>query len=178
MNRGPLRNLNRGLLRNLNRGLLRNLNRGLLRNLALVLMPTVLAAGWMAGLVVERASRPSLRIAIAGYDPRDLLRGHYLAFRLDLPAADGLGCACLRPNPDDPRRPLAAPAHCPPDEPPLCPTPIGAPRQVYRFYASEGAALSLQKELMASPGSASVNVHFHGDGTVSFSDILTGQHGL
>ena len=61
------------------------------------------------------------------------------------------------------------PARCtPPDG---CRTLVASPRQAFRFYAAQEQALALQKELLANPGGASVLVHFHGDGAVSFSDV-------
>jgi hypothetical protein len=143
-----------------------------LATLALLILPTLAVAAWAAWLTAERAEQPALRVAITGYDPRDLLRGHYLEFRLDLPDADGLACACLHPHPGAPHHPAAVPAQCG-APPPDCPHYIAEPRQAYRYYADEERALALQDELIASPGGASVTVHFHGDGTVSFSGVET-----
>lgn len=144
-----------------------------LRILALLILPTVMVAGWAMYLAAERASQPAMRIAITGYDPRDLLRGHYLQFRLDLPAAEGAACACLHPDPGDALRPSVVPVQCTAPPPRDCGHFIGDPGRAYRYYAPEERALALQGELMANPGSASVLVHFHGDGAVSFSDIST-----
>ena len=147
-----------------------------LRILALLILPTAIIAGWAIHLAAERGSQPTMRIAITGYDPRDLLRGHYLRFQLDLPAANGEACACLRPDPDDALRPKVEPARCTVPPPRDCRHFIGDPWRAYRYYAPEERALALQGELMANPGGASVLVHFHGDGTVSFSDISTRDH--
>lgn len=145
-----------------------------LTTLALLLLPTLVVAAWAAWLAAERTAQPALRIAITGYDPRDLLRGHYLEFRLDLPDADGLACACLHPNPDAPHHPAVAPAICEAPPPRDCRHFIAEPWQVYRYYAAEERALALQEELVAEPGGIAVTVHFHGDGTVSFSNVSAG----
>lgn len=142
--------------------------------LALLVVPTLAVAAWAAWLAAERAAQPSMHIAITGYDPRDLLRGHYLQFRLDLPDAEGLACACLHPDPGAPLRPAVTPARCEPP-PDGCRHFIARPRQSFRYYAAEDRALALQEELAANPGRISVTVHFHGDGTVSFGGISTGD---
>jgi hypothetical protein len=142
--------------------------------LAALTLPTLLVAAYAGWLGVTRESQPALRIAITGYDPRDLLRGHYLEFRLDLPEADELACACLLPVDHDALRPAAVRSQCTPP-PRDCRHPIAAPRQPFRYYAAEERALALQDELARNPGSASVLVHFHGDGTVSFSEVETGS---
>lgn len=42
---------------------------------------------WMAGsLYFERETGITVRLPISGYDPRDLLSGHYLIYRVDYPA--------------------------------------------------------------------------------------------
>ncbi len=140
----------------------------------LFLAPTVLIAAWAAQFEIARALQPSMRVAIVGYDPRDLLRGHHLEFRLDLRGVDGVPCACLRPDPADPLRPVAEPADCA-APPPVCDHFIAAPRQVFRYYASEERALDLERLLTRTPGGASVVVHFEGDGAVSFSGVAAGR---
>ncbi|HEV7368822.1 hypothetical protein [Arenibaculum sp.] len=142
--------------------------------LALLILPTLAVTAWAAWLAAERTAQPALRVAITGYDPRDLLRGHYLEFRLDLADADGLACACLHPDPATPRHPAAVPASCGAPPPRDCRHFIAEPRQVYRYYAAEERALALQEELAATPGGIAVTVHFHGDGTVSFSNVSAG----
>jgi|GEM_PF-2824454 len=50
---------------------------------ALVIVPTVLLAGLVLKheLALEKAQ--TWRVKIAGYDPRDMLKGHYLSFEFD-----------------------------------------------------------------------------------------------
>lgn len=146
----------------------RNLSR-----LALLLLPTLLLAGWAASIALQRVAQPTLRIAIVGYDPRDLLRGHYLQFRLDLAAGESAPCACLDANPADALRPLVRAVACDaPPTPAACPHFIESPRQTFRYYATQERALELEKLLRDKPGGAAALTHFHGDGRVSFSDLV------
>lgn len=65
-----------------------------------LLLPIVAFAAMVVRAELLRAAGPVFHIAIAGYDPRDLLQGHYLRYRLQWPA-DGTChgatcCLCLR----------------------------------------------------------------------------------
>src|SRR5262245_27558709 len=65
-----------------------------------LLLPIVAVAGLVGRAELLRASGPVFHVAIAGYDPRDLLQGHYLRYRLQWPAdgaCDGPSCClCLQ----------------------------------------------------------------------------------
>jgi uncharacterized membrane-anchored protein len=65
-----------------------------------LLLPIVAFAGLVVHAELLRASGPVFHVAIAGYDPRDLLQGHYLRYRLQWPAdgaCDGTTCClCLQ----------------------------------------------------------------------------------
>ena len=65
-----------------------------------LLLPIVAFAGLVVRAELWRASGPVFHVAIAGYDPRDLLQGHYLRYRLQWPAdgaCDGATCClCLQ----------------------------------------------------------------------------------
>lgn len=145
--------------------------------LLLLLLPALAVGGWLALLGSQRAAEPQMRIAIRGYDPRDLLRGHYLMFQLDLRSPDGEVAgeeACLVPDSADPLRPEAAPAR------PGCPYPVADPRASYRYYLPQDQALTLERLLMQPEGEreeVSVLVHFRPDGRLSFSDIRVGVQG-
>lgn len=66
--------------------------------LAVLALP-FLAMLLMIGMNMRNLSHGEYRMAIEGYDPRDLLRGHYLTFRYkwDAPSdyKHALGCACI-----------------------------------------------------------------------------------
>jgi uncharacterized membrane-anchored protein len=65
-----------------------------------LLLPIVAFAGLTVRAELSRASGPVFRVAITGYDPRDLLQGHYLRYRIQWPAdgtCDAVTCClCLR----------------------------------------------------------------------------------
>jgi GDYXXLXY protein len=65
-----------------------------------LLLPIVAFAGLTARAELLRASGPVFRVAIAGYDPRDLLQGHSLRYRIQWPADGACDsdacCLCLR----------------------------------------------------------------------------------
>jgi hypothetical protein len=65
-----------------------------------LLLPIVVFIGLVGRAELLRASGPVFRVAIAGYDPRNLLQGHYLRYRLQWPAAgacdDATCCLCLQ----------------------------------------------------------------------------------
>jgi len=65
-----------------------------------LLLPIVAFAGLVVRAELLRAAGPVFHVAVAGYDPRDLLQGHYLRYRLQWPAdgaCDGaMCCLCLQ----------------------------------------------------------------------------------
>jgi len=50
--------------------------------------PILLMAGWVAKVVVERNRATEVEFAIEGYDPRDLLSGHYLTYSVNFQSPD------------------------------------------------------------------------------------------
>ena len=72
-----------------------------------LLLPIVAFAGLTARAELLRASGPVFRVAITGYDPRDLLQGHYLRYRMQWPADgacdEATCCLCLRTSGDHTR---------------------------------------------------------------------------
>ena len=52
-------------------------------NLLLTAAPVLFLALLTAALAVMRAGLPEVTVRIAGYDPRDLLSGHYIAYTID-----------------------------------------------------------------------------------------------
>ncbi|MBN8520367.1 MAG: GDYXXLXY domain-containing protein [Alphaproteobacteria bacterium] len=106
------------------------------------------------------------RIPITGYDPRDMLRGHYLVFRFDWPWADNQSsdfsvcqdatkpcCVCLSGDHAEPKAHLQM---CPPRPTSACPAPMRGypsfePGQfdigISQFYVPEDSALYLENLL-------------------------------
>lgn len=77
-----------------------------------VVTPIVIMALWVASLAVEVARGRDVILAVSGYDPRDILRGHYITYRVDYgpkvpasPEAASVGapyCACLESKAEGP----------------------------------------------------------------------------
>lgn len=75
---------------------------------AALLLPTLFLAGVVVQRLNELEAAPTVRLPIAGYDPVDILHGHYLQFRFDPrvlePELDyyqlesGNYCVCLNPS--------------------------------------------------------------------------------
>ena len=55
-----------------------------------LLVPIVALLGWVASIEYQIATSQKIRIHIEGYDPRDLLAGHYISFSIS--AADKTPC--------------------------------------------------------------------------------------
>src|SRR5690349_20108829 len=67
-----------------------------------LLLPILALAVWVGLLQFRIISGQEVRLKITGYDPRDLLSGHYMQFRLDFGSVNpcpevknGLSCVCL-----------------------------------------------------------------------------------
>lgn len=75
-----------------------------------IFFPVLLLAFWVLSLEFEKRSGTEYHLKIEGYDPRDLLSGHYLQFRLTfLPGSECSGadsertCACFASSADNPK---------------------------------------------------------------------------
>lgn len=149
--------------------------------LGVLLAPTAVLSIWALDVARRQEVDPSLRIAVSGYDPRDLLRGHYINFTLRLTGTQGADCVCLTPDPDAATTgaapvPRAVPASCePPPSRAECPYYLHQPQRAFRYYASQERALELERELARNPGGASATAHFDGKGDVYFSGVQTGR---
>jgi hypothetical protein len=72
-----------------------------------LLFPILLLLGWVIRLEYQTQTGQEVRIRIKGYDPRDLLSGHFIRYQLDLgafdPCSEDLGptvCVCLNSEVD------------------------------------------------------------------------------
>lgn len=72
------------------------------RVLIAVTLPILVLLGWAASLEFNQAIGAEVRLRVQGYDPRDLLAGHYIryALKLDNACADHRSetCVCLEPE--------------------------------------------------------------------------------
>ncbi len=144
---------------------------------ALLLLPTLILAGWAVWLPIPRANDPGMRIRLLGFDPRDLLRGHYLLARLDIqglpPGRYGPDdCICLSDRPDDPGRPGFTPLpSCAAEILKSCPMPLSDPGRELRLYQSQEMALALERWLAGGKRLVDIEVRFDGKGGISVQDI-------
>ena len=67
-----------------------------------VIIPLAVMVGWVLRLQLVVSSGAMIHVGVTGYDPRDLLAGHYLQYQLDLgeqsPCGVGAGgeqCVCF-----------------------------------------------------------------------------------
>jgi hypothetical protein len=56
-----------------------------LKNIFIVLFPILALLGWLAMIEFRAQSGTAIRVHVEGYDPRDLLTGHFLRFRIPSP---------------------------------------------------------------------------------------------
>lgn len=144
---------------------------------ALLLAPTLILTGWALSIPMLRADDPVMRIRLAGYDPRDLLRGHYLLARLDiagLPPGRGEAdaCVCLTPPAGADGRPgFTLLASCQPAVLAACPYPLADPGRELRLYQSQENALRLEASLREGKVMVDAAVRFDGQGGIAVEDV-------
>lgn len=156
------------------------MNRAVLQIAALALPLVGLGGMWLSA---DRLSRQGTEwdVPIQGYDPRDLLQGHYVQFQYDWPgpeAESGRAWSrlCLEGRP--PRLDRATPIF---DEQPGaagsdCRYPVGSDQtgvgrapQTFggRLYASQDAALEMQRRLADPKMQGVVRVRLRPDGHIT-----------
>lgn len=91
-------------------------------SILLLTIPAIILLGWLGMLHFPYVSAPKVTIAVSGYDPRDLLSGHYLNLRLDW---DKTECKQFADN--------------------ICPKERF--KENYRYYLPEEEAKAAEKEL-------------------------------
>jgi len=143
---------------------------------ALLILPTLVLAGWALSLPVLRADDPVMRVRLTGFDPRDLLRGHYLLARLDIaglpPGRAGTGdCVCLKPGGGDGRPSFTILPACTPDVLSACPYPLADPGRELRIYQSQERAVRLEALLRDAKVRVDIAVRFDGKGGIALEDI-------
>lgn len=151
--------------------------RKLILRAALLLLPTLVLAGWALWLPLSSDRDPGMRIRLLGYDPRDLLRGHYLSARLDIhglpPRRYGPDdCVCLVPRPEQPDRPGFTPLpSCQAEVLKSCPLPLADPGREVRLYQAKEKAEELDAMLAQGRWIVSVDVRFDGRGGIALRDM-------
>ena len=150
------------------------------RILVAVLLPLVAILLGIVSAERRAARAPHLVFEIEGYDPRDLLRGRYLQFRLRVPAAgpgecpDGADDCCFCASAGGPGE-TARLARVACTAAPSCDfvLPVARARMPLRFYVPEDRAGDLERRLaeVAGRGGARADVAFAPDGTIQVRDL-------
>jgi hypothetical protein len=149
--------------------------------LALAIPILVLAALVVRGEAGLRSGRPWV-LRMRGYDPRDLLRGHYLSYRIDW-GGGGLEerctvtacCICLRAAPGSPSLvPDASKVSC--DETASCDSwfPEDQLDRLREFYIPEGRGPELERALRDRQAELSIRVSPRG-GVVVEDMLIDGR---
>lgn len=152
------------------------MKRSLLR-LALLLLPTLVLTGWALSIPWLRAGQPEMRVRLVGYDPRDLLRGHYLLARLDIenlpPGRYGeQDCICLLAPDHGTGRPGFTPLQsCATEVLAACPFPLADPGRELRLYQPAEGAQRLEALLRDGKAMVDVRLRFDGAGGVALDDL-------
>ena len=58
------------------------------RMLILFFLPLIVLCGWTIGLFIQQSVGTEVKVAIYGYDPRDLLSGHYIQYQINWDKTD------------------------------------------------------------------------------------------
>ena len=56
--------------------------------ITLFFIPLLMLATWAEWLYMQRATGVDVKVAVTGYDPRDLLSGHYIQYTIDWERTD------------------------------------------------------------------------------------------
>lgn len=131
----------------------------------------------MMGTNLRALNNTEYRIAIEGFDPRDLLRGHYLTFQYQWPenldkscnSAEKNCCACFTGNPDKPDITHAPCKTLIPSCPALLPltshwnNTFQPDEKLRRYYIPEQHAKKLDTMLRENKAAFSIGLVLQGD---------------
>lgn len=150
------------------------MNRRLLGALALLLPLAGLGAAW--GMTHVRAQQGTeWDVPIRGYDPRDLLRGHYVIYTYDWPGLEGMerweryGDLCLHGTaPRIERTTLGIDAQCAnPVRAYYGSSDLDGGLFTGRLYVSQAEGARLERQLMDPRLQGSVRVRLRDDGHIT-----------
>ena len=122
-----------------------------------LLLPIVAFAGLTARAELLRAAGPVFRVAITGYDPRDLLQGHYLRYRIQWPedgaCDDAACCLCLRTSGGHTKIECGVASQ-------TCDAQLNHQmvEQERKFFIQEDAGLALEQAIRREGGTIDLNV--------------------
>ena len=122
-----------------------------------LLLPIVAFAGLTARAELVRAAGPVFRVAITGYDPRDLLQGHNLRYRIQWPedgaCDDAACCLCLRTSGSHTKSECGVASQ-------TCDAQLNHQmvEQERKFFIQEDAGLALEQAIRREGGTIDLNV--------------------
>jgi len=164
-------------------------------------LPIVALAALIGEQELRFADVRIVNVPIRGYDPRDLLRGHYLVGRFDWnwdvrPAKDGAGGLCV-PDGDASRARVRFLADWHPGDraegcrlviagrivsgvaaapPTFVPASLDSGSRGVRFYVSEARAPDLEELIRAHPGALTADLAVRADGGAAIKALrIDGQ---
>jgi hypothetical protein len=163
---------------------------------AFLALPVLALAALVGEQELRFAAAQQVNVPVRGYDPRDLLRGHYVTAIFDwdwdaMPAESGAGGLCILPV--EAARPKVRflkdwqPANRPADcrlviagrlaprvataLPVFVPETLDSGSQVVRLYVSEKRAPDLEDLIRRHPGSLTVDLAVRADGGVAIKAL-------
>lgn len=140
-----------------------------------VLLPILVMLGWVAKIELMRARGVEVTLNIQGYDPRDLLSGHYLRYSVNYGKSicekigdAGAFCVCLGQSAPGEPNPVQWSGRCEERNESSCPLFIkGTCRwgrleaNIERYYFPE----EFGKELLVIPPNATIRAKVSSDGS-------------
>ena len=130
-------------------------------------------AGSIGLAEAQRWGAPTIQVAIEGYDPRDMFRGHYLQYRLSTEGGNAQGTYPTRACAGDARGEVS-PVYLfeKPEDESRCryELPLEFVQGVHRFYVQQTRARDLEKALME--GRARVTLSVVSNTHVAVEDLL------
>jgi len=145
-----------------------------------VTIPVAAMALWLLSLNIAIMRAREVTLAVTGYDPRDLLSGHYLRYRIDygitpdhITHAGGPVCVCLSEGENGVAKGFWM-GPCSERDSDNCPVFIRGKftfgvisAGIERYYIPEG----YQRSLATLPQNATVKARVAGDGTAYVTDM-------
>lgn len=116
---------------------------------SLVAIPVLFFICWIGYIKISEINAPKLIVAVEGYDPRDLISGHYLSLRLNWQETD---CSAF------------GTAGCPLEK-------FGY-RYIYRYYVPEHDAPILEKLMMKWETKAALEFVLPGNAAPRIKNLL------
>ncbi len=139
----------------------------------LILAPLLGLLGFIAKIETERRNATPWRVSIEGYDPRDMLRGHYLTFqykwqwRGDDPS-ETPSCLCLNHAPGSPETPEVS--ICAFED--TCASRVkGESLAIGRVYIPEEHASALERKFRDGVPMA-VDIHVRANGEIMIKNLV------